>query len=56
VSTLQDVIDDGWRELNLIALGTSANTAQTAEGVRLLNHLRRGKCAIPRVIDTGTLR
>ncbi|MEY4943911.1 MAG: hypothetical protein RL254_2092 [Planctomycetota bacterium] len=39
MSTLQDVIDDGWRELNLIALGTSANTAQTAEGVRLLNQI-----------------
>jgi len=41
MTTLQDIIDGGFRELNLIALGTSANTAQTAEGVRLLNQLYR---------------
>lgn len=41
MTTLQDIIDDGWRELNLIALGKTANTAQTAEGVRLLNQIYR---------------
>ena len=41
MSTLQQTIDDGWRELNLIGLGKSANTAQTTEGVRLLNQIYR---------------
>ncbi len=41
MSTLQQTIDDGWRELNLIAIGKSANTVQTTEGVRLLNQIYR---------------
>lgn len=41
MTTLQDIIDEGWRETNLIALGKTANTAQTAEGVRLLNQIYR---------------
>ncbi len=41
MTQLQDIIDSGYRELNLTAIGASPTTAQTTEGVLLLNRLYR---------------
>ena len=41
MTTLQDIIDDGYRELNLTAVGKSPTTAQTTEALKLLNQIYR---------------
>lgn len=39
MTTLAEIISDGFRELNLTGLGESPNTAQSAEGLTLLNRI-----------------